>query len=323
MIWAIGDIHGMLDPLTRLISKITWYHTKIEQDLEKIIFLGDYIDHGPSSKQVIDYIAELPFEKELIMGNHEDLLLQFVKQADLFRRFGNVWFRGNGGQRTANSFNPGLNVDEEREDTTPEELNLDDKYIDFFNNLKLSHVETIGSRKFVFVHALFNQNFSVSEQMALKGYDDFHEWRTKNMVWIEDTLIWDRTHPKDHFDDYIVIHGHIPTPRLNEIWSDIDDYDPASEFPFIKVKHHPDKKKASFKYESLQHTHLTTADLDDVIAINVDTGSVYGHSLTAIGISEEDLENNEMTVLKVHGGKGYRKSYDFDSFNIRFSSKIY
>jgi serine/threonine protein phosphatase 1 len=322
MIWAIGDIHGMLDPLTRLISKIIWFHNQTEYQLEKIIFLGDYIDHGPSSKQVVDYLTDLPYEKVFLMGNHEDLLLQFINQSDLFQRFGNVWFRGNGGQRTAVSFNPSLCIGNHEEKLNPDELALEEKYVNFFQNLKLSHIETIGSRKFAFVHGLLNKDFPVSEQLAIKNYDEYHAWLNKNNVWIEDSLLWDRTNPKDHFDDYILVHGHLPTHRLDRMWNKIDGYDISSELPFLKFKTRPGEEHKSKFYE-FQSEYRFNADIDDMIAINVDTGAVYGHSLTAIGFSEEDMENHFFTVFKVTVGKGYRMKNDFNSLQIHYGVQIH
>jgi len=317
MIWAIGDIHGMLDPLTRLVSKIFWFHKRTKFKLEKIIFLGDYIDHGPSSKQVIDYIIDLPCEKIFLMGNHEDLLLQFINKSDLFERFGNVWFRGNGGQRTAVSFNNNLHLRDDEEALLPEELALDEKYVNFFQSLKLSHLETIGSQKFAFVHGFLNRQFSISEQLALKNYHDYHAWLNKNNVWIEDSLLWERANPSKRFDDYILVHGHIPTPRLDQMWGRIDGYDVKSELPFVKFKTNPDEELVS-NYNELSSRYQFEADVEDMIAINVDTGAVYGHSLTAVGFSEEDLENQFFTVYKVNVGKGYRMNKDFDSLQIHY-----
>jgi len=317
MIWAIGDIHGMLDPLTRLISKILWFHKRTDYELEKLIFLGDYIDHGPSSKQVIDYLLDLPCEKIFLMGNHEDLLLQFVNQSDLFQSFGNVWFRGNGGQRTALSFNPNLQLNDNDEDLEPDALKLEEKYINFFQNLKLSHEEKIGSQKFAFVHGLLNREYSISEQLALKNYHDYHEWLNNNNVWIEDSMLWDRANPKERYADFILVHGHIPTPRLDKMWHKIDGYDIASELPFIKFKTTPDKDLVSY-YNAFQSQYRFEAGIEDMIAINIDTGAVYGHSLSAIGFSEEDIENQFFQTFKVNVSNGYRMNNDFDSLKIQF-----
>jgi serine/threonine protein phosphatase 1 len=91
MIWAIGDIHGMFDPLQRLLAEIRLCQSD-EEPIEKIVFIGDYIDHGPSSKEVIDLIRRLDYETVLLMGNHEDMALRFIKQ-DLcyLKANGNTW----------------------------------------------------------------------------------------------------------------------------------------------------------------------------------------------------------------------------------------
>jgi predicted MPP superfamily phosphohydrolase len=72
-LFTIGDIHGCFDSLKELVqNKI------LLQKSDKLILLGDYIDRGDKSKEVIDYIIELR-EKEFdiipLMGNHEAMLL--------------------------------------------------------------------------------------------------------------------------------------------------------------------------------------------------------------------------------------------------------
>jgi len=69
-IYAIGDIHGCLSPLK----------TIFKQDLitaeDTVIFLGDYIDRGPESKGVIDWLIEhkKDFNFEFLKGNHEIMM---------------------------------------------------------------------------------------------------------------------------------------------------------------------------------------------------------------------------------------------------------
>ncbi len=48
---AIGDIHGCLRPLMRLIERLP-----VDEEL---VFLGDYIDRGPESAGVVNYLREL------------------------------------------------------------------------------------------------------------------------------------------------------------------------------------------------------------------------------------------------------------------------
>jgi len=53
-IFIIGDIHGCLEMLERLMDRIAW-----NPERDGLIFLGDYIDRGYNSKDVIDYILAI------------------------------------------------------------------------------------------------------------------------------------------------------------------------------------------------------------------------------------------------------------------------
>ncbi len=317
MIWVIGDIHGMFDPLKRLISMIQAQHNSNNSAfrVEKLIFIGDYIDFGPSSKEVIDYIMGLPFEKVCMMGNHDDLMLQFIDNSDLLQKFGNVWFRGNGGQRTVSSFFPDVFYRDNEEGIKREEFPLDDVYIDFFRNLKITHTEQIGDHKLAFVHAMFNKDFSVEEHLAIKTYDDYHAWRKENKVWIENTLLWNRDEPKKRFGDYTLVHGHIPTPKLHGVWKNLHGYDTKLEMPFLKFE---EEKKDDVSFYGESYVKGYTGESDQLISVNVDTGAVYGYRLTAAGFSEDMLDESHIMVQQVSVGKGYRLSQDFHTYQIRF-----
>ena len=60
-IFAIGDIHGCLNELVSLQKKIFSY-PKFEKENDLIVYIGDYIDRGPNSKEVIDHILKLQRE---------------------------------------------------------------------------------------------------------------------------------------------------------------------------------------------------------------------------------------------------------------------
>lgn len=64
---AIGDVHGCLSSLKTLLASVKPVAG------ERVIMLGDYIDRGPDSKGVIDYLIDWPWKAELILlkGNHE------------------------------------------------------------------------------------------------------------------------------------------------------------------------------------------------------------------------------------------------------------
>lgn len=75
-IFAIGDIHGCYDKLTELLRRIPF-----DPDRDTIIFLGDYINRGPDSYQVIDYLVELKKscrDAVFLKGNHEQMLLEYA-----------------------------------------------------------------------------------------------------------------------------------------------------------------------------------------------------------------------------------------------------
>lgn len=70
---VIGDVHGCYKSLRRLVEEII----EVNKD-DKIYFVGDYIDRGPSSKQVLDYLIELRdngYEVYPLKGNHEEMLI--------------------------------------------------------------------------------------------------------------------------------------------------------------------------------------------------------------------------------------------------------
>ena len=79
-IFAVGDIHGSYDKLTRLMDRLPY-----DPERDTLVFLGDYIDRGPRSKDVINYLCQLRSQvKQLIMliGNHEYMMLEYQRTGD-------------------------------------------------------------------------------------------------------------------------------------------------------------------------------------------------------------------------------------------------
>lgn len=76
MDYAVGDVHGCLDKLLRLLDILNY-----DPAGDRLIFLGDYIDRGPDSKGVVDLLLRLQHENAnniFLMGNHEDNFLTYV-----------------------------------------------------------------------------------------------------------------------------------------------------------------------------------------------------------------------------------------------------
>ncbi|MGB9615341.1 MAG: metallophosphoesterase family protein, partial [Fervidobacterium sp.] len=119
MIWAISDLHGCLRPLEKLISEIS-----PTQD-DTLIFLGDYIDRGPDSKGVVDFLIGLSKITNCVFlrGNHEQMLLDVLDDGDLY-----MWTI-NGAHATWRSYG------------SLQQLLLNDLHIEFFKNTKYYHIE--------------------------------------------------------------------------------------------------------------------------------------------------------------------------------------
>src|SRR5258708_32931501 len=99
VMYAVGDIHGMYNLLQEMMDKI------YQREPGIIIFLGDYIDRGPDSKKVIDFLMKGPqkdgFEFITLMGNHEDMCIHAHTASN--RENQSHWLQ-NGGDKTLESF---------------------------------------------------------------------------------------------------------------------------------------------------------------------------------------------------------------------------
>ncbi|MFZ4526354.1 MAG: metallophosphoesterase family protein [Chlorobium sp.] len=91
---AIGDIHGCLQDLVRLVEQLN-----LQPD-DQLVFLGDFIDRGEHSKGVIDYLLSLKqrYACFFIMGNHELMYLEYLKTGK-----SKIWY-SNGGLATLKSY---------------------------------------------------------------------------------------------------------------------------------------------------------------------------------------------------------------------------
>jgi len=173
-IFAIGDIHGCLDELKRMINKLENLKKPLTKK-DEIVFVGDYIDRGPDSKGVIDYLIKLSKKYKImfIKGNHE----QMMEDAIVNYIFERLWI-SNGGIQTIQSY--GIDCFEFNIDSFPKD------HIEFINNTKL-YYET---EDYIFVHAGINQELPFEKQ---KDY----------MLWVREEFISNDTKWKRK-----VIFGH-------------------------------------------------------------------------------------------------------------------
>jgi len=175
-IFAIGDIHGCYDQLKALVEKIP-----IDFSRDTLLFIGDYIDRGPHSAEVVDYLIQLKKRvKEVIFlkGNHEDMLDKFLNGDDRFT------YLLNGGQQTLDSYL--------KKPVQPGSFPIPPDHVEFFKSLRL-YYET---EEFIFVHA------------GLRPRTPLETQRTEDLLWIRDNFI----STKYDFGKR-VIFGHTPLKK--------------------------------------------------------------------------------------------------------------
>lgn len=93
-IYAIGDIHGRADLLARLSKSIGDDLRAGDYGEAITVFLGDYVDRGRDSREVIDRLARRDFPTPIVTlrGNHEDAMLRFLEDPAMLDQF--VMFGG-------------------------------------------------------------------------------------------------------------------------------------------------------------------------------------------------------------------------------------
>ncbi len=266
--WIIGDIHGMYDPLRALITRLD------NKRLDKFVFVGDYIDHGPSSKEVLDLIIELGDKAVPLMGNHEYLLLLTLYNEDHRKKWGKrIWVEDNGGQQTIRSFGYA--------DFEEFEAKIEPKYTNFLKSLKFFHQVALPgdeiSQKFLITHAGVMPDIPIEEQLAVRTYLELDTFMEEKKVWIENAFIWIRdkffNSDPDLWKDYIVIHGHSPTHLLHHIIRGLSR-DEERVVPYLR----------------------TVPETERVISIDIDTGAAFGNCLTALGLTQQEIRWNSFRI---------------------------
>jgi Calcineurin-like phosphoesterase len=189
-VYAIGDIHGRADLLAEILARIDndLKERPVSESTE--VFLGDYIDRGPQSRQVIDLLIARRRERDVVFlkGNHEACALQFLKEPTLLSEWSPM-----GGANTLLSYGvtPARGDDPGSQHETAKALHqaMPDIHRAFLNDLALSF--TCGD--FFFVHAGVRPGTPLQMQTQ------------QDLLWIrEDFLLHEEAFGK------IVVHGHTP-----------------------------------------------------------------------------------------------------------------
>jgi serine/threonine protein phosphatase 1 len=186
---VIGDIHGRLDLLEQLVPALP-------KDTY-IISVGDMIDRGNHSAQVLEYVRAHP-EMTALMGNHEAMMLDFLIEPE---SHGRRWIT-NGGQQTLTSFGVGDAV-EDLDDATLVTLRnnlinaMGDDLIQWLTGLECMAC----SGNVVIAHAGANPNQALSDHTPntfIWGHPDFSRKQRTDGIW--------------------VVHGHtiVESPKIKD-----------------------------------------------------------------------------------------------------------
>lgn len=202
---AIGDAHGRLDLVENLWAQIDAASRLSSARRRTLIFIGDYVDRGLQSRELIDRLLRgfAGFETHYLKGNHDDTLLQFLADPTI----GDAW-RNFGGLETLRSYGvahpQGKNWSQTRSEFAAA---LPHEHLAFFKNLKL-HV-TLGD--YLFVHA------------GLKPRVPLEEQSETDLLWIREEFLESTVN-----FGRVVVHGHTPTDapvvRANRIGIDTGAY---------------------------------------------------------------------------------------------------
>lgn len=195
--YVVGDVHGRLDLLDQLLEKI---HSDIaeREPLETLlVFLGDLIDRGSSSKQVVERLRTYQHDGVrtiFLLGNHEEVLLRILEgDASLIPS----WLRF-GGANSLQSYG----IDPLLLAALPDDAAIAKvrravprEHVEFLK----SFVDTCRFGDYLFVHAGVRPGIPVEEQ------------RQTDLRWIREPFLSDET-----AHGFTVVHGHSISLQIEE-----------------------------------------------------------------------------------------------------------
>ncbi len=189
VIYAVGDVHGCYDLLARLEQQIVANAARFPGN-KWIVMLGDYVDRGPRSADVIHHLlgpAPPGFTRYCLAGNHEQLMLSYLERPEP----DHAWL-SLGGRETLHSY--GIHQVLERQAMQSV----------LARQIPAEHVEFIRRSPsllsvpgFAFVHAGLRPGVQLSEQSE------------RDMLWMRPGD--EPASPSAHF---VTIHGHTPVPAV-------------------------------------------------------------------------------------------------------------
>lgn len=203
-IYAVGDIHGRADLLEAVLLQIDADCTLYPSPQTIVVFLGDYIDRGPTSREVLDLLLDCERGRKTVFlkGNHDTFLHRFLNDP----AFLDEW-RLCGGLETLVSYGitPSISPDAFEQTRLADELAkaVPEPHLRFLESLDLS----FESGDFLFVHAGIRPGVPLRKQVE------------EDLLWIREEFLG----CEQKFEKYIV-HGHTPVrgPDIRSNRANID-----------------------------------------------------------------------------------------------------
>ena len=181
--FTVGDIHGCAAELEALLRGLQLAAG------DTVAFVGDYIDRGNASSEVIDQLIELRQRTDIrtifLKGNHEDMCLSYLGRAG---HWGEAWHL-NGGVATLRSWG----IDPQTPGSEAVEA-LPNGHLEFLESL----VPTFMTERWLLVHA------GIRPDVPLAKQDE------EDLFWIREDFI-----AQPHALPQTVIYGHTPTRRVH------------------------------------------------------------------------------------------------------------
>jgi len=195
--YAVGDIHGCDDLLDLLLAEIETDIASRPAAENYVVFLGDFIDRGPSSRAVIERLRGLRteiFKPVFLIGNHEEVFLRVLGGEHSLLA---SWLKF-GGAECARSYG----LDPKKLARMDEELALEalgqavpQSHVDFLKEL----IDTFRFGDYLFVHAGIRPGIDLAQQ------------NQSDLRWIRAAFLDDRTN-----HGFMVVHGHTISETVDE-----------------------------------------------------------------------------------------------------------
>lgn len=196
-VYAIGDVHGRLDLLDDLLCHIEADAQQQPAAHTRIILLGDYIDRGPQSAQVLDRVIAGGPGWITLRGNHEQAMLDALDGGGDSSRTLRLWLE-NGGRETLRSYgmSPSLAYSDDLAAILDAAAALvPEHHLVALRTMPLFHRDG----DYLFVHAGIRPGLSLDEQQE------------SDLLWIREAFLDCRS---DH--GFVVVHGHSISRTVDE-----------------------------------------------------------------------------------------------------------